>query len=163
MPDMLTICQWMERTPLGEEVRQSLWIFPLVETAHLFGIVVLVGATSTLDLRLLGLAMKREPVSKLSRQMLIWTWSAFIVMVTTGFVMFASEAVRCWENTAFRYKMAMLLLAGVNAVIFHTTAYRRLANWDTTAHTPIGAKIAGVFSVLLWFGIVAAGRWIAFV
>lgn len=123
---------------------------------------MLVGATSTLDLRLLGLAMKSEPVSKLSRQMLTWTWAAFGVMVVTGFVMFASEAVRCWENTAFRWKMTMLLLAGVNALIFHTTSYRRLAKWDTSDRTPLGAKVAGVFSIVLWFGIVAAGRFIAF-
>ena len=103
---------------LGSEVRDSFWLFPLVETVHLFGIVVLVGATSTLDLRLLGLAMKSEPVSKLARQMLGWTWTAFGVMVITGFLMFASEATRCWENTAFRLKMAMLLLAGLNALIF---------------------------------------------
>jgi hypothetical protein len=95
--------------------------------------------------------------------MLGWTWAAFSVMVVTGFLMFSSEATRCWENSAFRLKMAMLLVAGLNALIFHTTSYRRLQQWDTLPHTPTGAKIAGVFSVLLWFGIVAAGRWIAFV
>lgn len=163
MPDLLGVCQWLEQSSLGSEVRDSFWLFPLIETVHLFGIVVLVGATSTLDLRLLGLALKREPVSKLARQMLGWTWTAFGVMVITGFLMFASEATRCWENTAFRLKMAMLLLAGLNALIFHTTSYRRLQEWDTLQQTPTGAKIAGVFSVLLWFGIVAAGRWIAFV
>jgi len=163
MPDMLGFCQWLEQSSLGSEIRDSFWLFPLIETIHLFGIVVLVGATSTLDLRLLGLAMKRDPVSKLARQMLGWTWVAFSVMVLTGFLMFSSEATRCWENTAFRLKMGMLLLAGLNALIFHTASYRRLQQWDTSPHVPAGAKIAGAFSVLLWFGIVAAGRWIAFV
>src|SRR5271154_7092827 len=112
MPDMLGVCQWLEQSPLGSEVRDSPLLFPLIETVHLFGIVALVGATSTLDLRLLGLALKCEPVSKLARQMLGWTWVAFGVMVITGFLMFSSEATRCWENTAFRLKMAMLLVAG---------------------------------------------------
>ena len=163
MPDMLGLCQWLEQSSLGNEVRDSSWLFPLIETIHLFGIVVLVGATSALDLRLLGLAMKREPVAKLARQMLGWTWAAFMVMVVTGFLMFSSEATRCWENTAFRYKMAMLLLAGLNALIFHITSYRQVDRWDSASRTPTAAKIAGVFSVLLWFGIVAAGRLIAFV
>ena len=84
------------------------------------------------------------------------------VQVTTGFVLFASEATRCWQNSAFRIKMAMLALAGLNALIFHVTVYRRVASWDEAAVTPAGAKLAGCFSILLWFGIVAAGRWIAF-
>lgn len=134
----------------------------MLETAHLFGIVSLVGATSALDLRLMGLTMKREPVSRIAGRLLPWAWAGLTIQVLTGFCLFASEATRCFENKAFRIKMVMLVLAGLNALIFHQTVYRRVARWDDAPATPLGAKFAGCCSILLWFGIVAAGRWIAF-
>jgi hypothetical protein len=160
--DIPAFCAWLENTKWAMGVHQSLWLFPMIETAHLFGIVLLVGATSALDLRLLGLTMKEEPVSRMAGRLLPWAWAGLTIQVATGFSLFASEATRCWENKAFRIKMVMLVLAGLNALIFHQTAYRRVASWDEARVTPAGAKFAGCCSILLWFGIVAAGRWIAF-
>jgi hypothetical protein len=160
---IFAFCQWLEQTDWATSIRQSLWLFPTIETVHLFGVVVLVGATSLLDLRLLGLTMKREPVSKISGRLLPWAWVGFAVQVTSGAMLFASEATRCFGNVAFRLKMIMILLAGINALAFHVTVYRRVAGWDSSMATPAAAKFAGCFSILLWFGIVAAGRWIAFV
>jgi hypothetical protein len=159
---MFAFCQWLEASQWATDIHQSLWLFPLLETAHLFGIILLVGATSALDLRLIGLTMKEQPVSRTAARLLPWAWVGLAVQVTTGFCLFASEATRCFENPAFRIKMLMLLLAGLNALIFHQTIYRRVASWDKASVTPMGAKVAGCCSILLWFGIVAAGRWIAF-
>jgi hypothetical protein len=159
---MLEFCQWLENTQWATAIHQSLWLFPLLETAHLFGIILLVGATSALDLRLIGLAMKEQPVSRVAGRLLPWAWAGLTIQVVTGLCLFSSEATRCWENNAFRIKMVMLALAGLNALIFHQTVYRRVATWDEARVTPAGAKFAGCCSILLWFGIVAAGRWIAF-
>ena len=159
---MFSFCQWLENSSWATAIHQSLWLFPMLETAHLFGIVSLVGATSALDLRLIGLTMKGEPVSKIARRLLPWAWAGLTIQVVTGFCLFASEATRCFDNKAFRIKMVMLVLAGLNALIFHQTVYRRVASWDEAPATPLGAKFAGCCSILLWFGIVAAGRWIAF-
>jgi len=159
---MFAFCQWLENSSFATAIHQSLWLFPMLETAHLFGIVSLVGATSALDLRLIGLTMKGEPVSRIARRLLPWAWAGLTIQVVTGFCLFASEATRCFENKAFRIKMVMLVLAGLNALIFHQTVYRRVASWDEAPATPLGAKLAGCCSILLWFGIVAAGRWIAF-
>jgi uncharacterized protein DUF6644 len=158
---MFEFCQWLETQGWSVAIHQSLWLFPLIETAHLFGIILLVGATSAFDLRLIGWSMKGEPVSRIARRLLPWAWIGLTIQVVTGFCLFASEATRCWENKAFRIKMMMLLFAGLNALVFHQTAYRRVAGWEVSP-TPAGAKFAGCFSILLWFGIVAAGRWIAF-
>jgi hypothetical protein len=160
--NMFAFCQWLENSSFATAIHQSLWLFPMLETAHLFGIVSLVGATSALDLRLIGLTMKGEPVSRIARRLLPWAWAGLTIQVVTGFCLFASEATRCFENKAFRIKMVMLVLAGLNALIFHQTVYRRVASWDEAPATPLGAKLAGCCSILLWFGIVAAGRWIAF-
>ena len=159
---MLAFCQWLENSSWATAIHQSLWLFPMLETAHLFGIISLVGATSALDMRLIGLTMKGEPVSRLAGRLLPWAWVGLVIQVVTGFCLFASEATRCFENKAFRIKMVMLVLAGLNALIFHQTAYRRVTSWDDAPATPVGAKLAGCCSILLWFGIVAAGRWIAF-
>lgn len=159
---MFAFCQWLENSSFATAIHQSLWLFPMLETAHLFGIVSLVGATSALDLRLIGLTMKGEPVSRIARRLLPWAWAGLTIQVVTGFCLFASEATRCFENKAFRIKMVMLVLAGLNALIFHQTVYRRVASWDEAPATPLGARFAGCCSILLWFGIVAAGRWIAF-
>ena len=160
--DIPAFCAWLENSAWATAIHQSLWLFPTIETIHLFGIVLLVGATSALDLRLIGWSMKGEPVTRIARRLLPWAWVGLTIQVVTGFCLFASEATRCWENKAFRIKMVMLICAGLNALIFHQTAYRRVASWDAAPATPTGAKFAGFLSILLWFGIVAAGRWIAF-
>ena len=160
---MIGLCKWLEQTSVGITVRDSLWLFPTIETLHLFGIVLLVGSTSALDLRLLGLSLRNQSVSTVAARLLPWAWVGFVVQIVTGALLFSSEATKCYTNPAFRLKMLMLLLAGVNAMGFHLTAYRSVGKWDNAAATPFGAKLAGSFSILLWFGIVAAGRWIAFI
>jgi hypothetical protein len=161
MPSNLAICSWLENTRLGLGISQSVWIFPGIEMVHMFGIVVLVGATSILDMRLLGLMLRDEPVSKLARATLRWAWISFTVMIVTGALMFVAEATKCYNSAPFRLKMVMIALAGLNALIFHSFAYRGVKRWEIGG-TPFAAKFAGALSILFWFGIVAAGRWIAF-
>lgn len=162
MLDLLSWCQWLEHTSMATVVSGSPWLFPAIETLHLMGIVALVGSTSILDLRLLGLVLKRASVSKLTGQLLPWAWAGFAIQLVTGFVLFASEASKVYVNGPFRIKMLMILLAGINALIFHVTTNRRAAEWENDSGTPFGAKIAGFSSIALWFGIVITGRLIAF-
>jgi len=161
MPSNLAMCKWLENTPLGLGISGSIWIFPAIEMVHMFGIVVLVGATSILDLRLLGVLVRDEPVSKLAHATLRWAWISFTVMVVTGGLMFVSEATKCYNSAPFRLKMLMMVVAGLNALIFHSFAYRGVSRWEL-GNTPFAAKFAGALSILFWFGIVGAGRWIAF-
>src|ERR1700676_4682448 len=148
--------EWLQDTTVGSHIADSLWLFPFIESFHVFGIVVLVGATGMLDLRLLGLALKGQPVSKLSKQLLPWAWSGFAVMVITGLFLFSSEATKLYKNDAFLLKMGLILLAGLNALVFQTTVYKRVDKWDVAPLTPIGARLAGVFSLVLWVGVIFA-------
>jgi hypothetical protein len=157
------ICQWLEQTSIGTAIRESLWLFPVIETVHIFGIILLVGGTSILDLRLMGLTFRDEPVTKLAKRFLPWAWSGFIIQVATGLLMFASEATKMYINTAFQIKMLMIVAAGVNAFVFHSLAYQSVGKWEKDPVAPVSARIAGLVSILFWFGIVAAGRWIAYV
>lgn len=160
---MLALCRWLEQTMVGAGVRESLWLFPAIETLHLLGMAALVGTIAVFDLRLLGWMLRRQRVSELARRLLPWSWAGFAVQVVTGALLFTSEAVKIYSNPAFRLKMLLIFLAGVHALIFHGTIYRDVATWDDSAILPVGAKVAGFVSILLWVGIVAAGRFIGFV
>jgi hypothetical protein len=160
---LFAFCQWLEQTSVGTTIRESLWLFPVIETVHIFGIILLVGATSILDLRLMGLTFRDEPVSKLAKRFLPWAWAGFLIQVVTGGLLFSSEATKMYGNAGFQYKMVMILIAGVNAYVFHSLAYQSVGKWDNDPVAPVSARIAGLLSILLWFGIVAAGRWIAYV
>jgi hypothetical protein len=160
---MLPFCRWLEQTSVGAGVRESLWLFPALETLHLLGMAALVGTAVVFDLRLLGWIFRRERVSELAAQLFPWSWAAFAVQAVTGALLFASEAVKLYPNPAFRLKMLLLFLAGVHALIFHWGVYRDVASWDEGRALPLGAKVAGFVSILLWVGIVTAGRFIGFV
>lgn len=147
---------------MGAAVRESLWLFPVIETAHLLGMAVLVGTVVAFDLRLLGWVMRRERVSELAGRLLPWSWAGFAVQVITGVLLFSSEAVHVYANAAFRVKMLLIFLAGVHALVFHWIVYRDVAKWDESAVLPVGAKVAGLVSILIWIGVVAAGRFIGF-
>jgi len=160
---LYAFCRWLEQTSTGTAVRESLWMFPVIETVHIFGIISLVGSTSILDLRLMGLTFREEPVSKLAKRFLPWAWAGFLVQVVTGLLLFSSEATKMYGNLGFEIKMLLILVAGINAFVFHEIAYKSVGKWDNDPLAPISARIAGMASILLWFGIVAAGRWIAYV
>ncbi len=163
MGEVLAFCKWLDHTGMGKAIRDSVWLFPVIETLHIFGIVSLVGATSILDLRLMGLTFRDESFSKLARRFLPWTWFGFLTQLVTGLLLFSSEAVKMYGNWAFQLKMVLILVAGMNAVVFHSLAYKSVDTWDGDPVAPVSARLAGTLSILLWFGIVAAGRWIAYV
>jgi hypothetical protein len=148
---------------VASSIRQSLWLFPAIETVHLLGMAVLVTTVTTFDLRLLGWARRRERVSDLAPRLLPWTWTAFAVQLVTGVLLFSSEARKIYDNPAFRLKLLLILVACVQTLIFQATAYRNLSSWDLRGTLPLGAKLAGAISILLWIAIVAAGRFIGFV
>src|SRR5215469_8023928 len=109
MQMLCSLCQWLEHTGMGISIRQSFWLFPVIETVHIFGIICLVGSTSILDLRLMGLAFKGDTVSALAKRFLSWTWVGFVIQVVTGFLLFSSEATKMIDNRAFQLKMLLIM------------------------------------------------------
>jgi hypothetical protein len=159
---LFAFCQWLENTAVGTSVRHSIWEFPVIETVHLFGIIFLVGSSSIMDLRLMGLAFKQEKVSEMAHRTLPWAWTGIAIEVATGFLLFASEATKLAHNQAFQLKMILIFLAGINVLVFHNLAYRSVGTWEQDVITPISARIAGSLSLLLWIAIVSAGIWIPY-
>jgi hypothetical protein len=154
MYDPMPLMKAIETSGFSTTISRSMWVF-------MFGIVALVGATSILDMRLMGVMLREEPVTEMVHSTLKWAWIGAATMIVTGSVMFASEATKCYTSSAFRLKMFLMVFAAINAIVFHTFAYRGVNKWEVGG-TPFAAKLAGTFSLLLWFAIVGAGRWIAF-
>ena len=151
-------CHWLNDTRLATAIRESIWIFPILNTVHVLAITLLVGTIVLLDLRLLGLLLRKVPVPELAEQILPLTWIGFALMFSSGVLLFASEAANSYANPAFRVKMILLCLVGLNPLIFHCTIYRSVGRWGQSAKTPLRAKIAAVSSIVLWAAIIMAGR-----
>jgi hypothetical protein len=153
---------WLRNTPLSTAIRESDWIFPSIESAHVIAFVVVVGSITVVDLRLLGLASRRRRADELASRLLPLTWTAFVLAATTGGLLFVAKPVTYAANGFFLGKMVLLVLAGLNMAAFHLLVWRRLIGVPAGAPEPIGARISGALSLALWIGIVACGRWIGF-
>ncbi len=159
---VLSVCEWLQTLPWASGIKHSTWQFPVIESVHSLALGVMLWPAALLDLRLLGVTMRRRPVSQVAEQFLPWVWTGFIVMISTGAVLFASEAVKCYNSPFFRAKVVLLGLAGVNALIFHKTVFQSLDAWDKDTPTPWRARLAGASSLAVWIGVVAMGRALAY-
>jgi hypothetical protein len=159
---LLEIAQAVEASPFGTALRESRYGFPGLIFVHLCGLLITAGTVFLWDLRLLGVGLRSTPVSRVGRALLPWTWTGFCIMLLTGSAMVCMEAGRLYPNTAFRLKLALLILAGVNMLAFHTTIYRSVGHWDCDAVAPARARVAGAISLLLWVALLSAGRAIGY-
>lgn len=162
MPSVLHLCQWIYATHFSTAIREAPYWFPIIEGVHTLGITAVFGTIAVLDLRLLGMVMKQEPVTRVARQVLPWTWAGFAVMFVSGVLLSIAEAATNYFNWAFRIKLILLLLVGLNPLIFHLGVYRKVSSWDLASVTPPRARAAAVCSLTLWAGIIVAGRLIAY-
>ncbi len=159
---LLPFCEWLASTRGSIALHESLYMYPLVESAHVLTLCVFVGMAVMLDLRLLGLTLRRVPLSDVTSRLGPWMVGGFAAMVVTGALLFYAIPVRSYQNIFFRLKMIMLVLAGLNAFVFQTTVYRRVAEWELDSVPPKGARIAGAASLVLWAIIIVSGRMIAY-
>ena len=148
----------LQALPISEHIGFTWW-FPLLESIHVLAIGLVVGTILMVALRLLGLAATRYPASRITRELVPWTWIGFVVAFTTGFGMFMAGATRYVENPAFQIKFMLLPLAALNMVWFQFRTMRTISAWDDTNVLPTTAKLAGATSLLLWIGVLLAGRW----
>jgi hypothetical protein len=152
----------LEATPVATGIRDSLYLFPLIEAVHVLGLTMVFGTILIVDLRLLGLASTRRPFTVIAADVFKWTWLAFAVTATTGTLMFITNAGTYYHNVFFRTKMALLVLSGVNMLAFELTARRSVRNWDRQASAPAAGKTVAALSLALWVGVILMGRWVGF-
>jgi hypothetical protein len=162
MPLLQHVCQMLYESHIGTAIRESDYAFSIIESVHVLGITLLVGTIALLDLRMLGLVLRPIPITRIARAVFPITWSGFAVMFTSGFLLFWAEAAKNYWNPAFRIKLILLALVGINPLIFHTTIYRRVHEWESLAVSPWRARTAAIASLTLWSGVIIAGRAIAY-
>ena len=150
--------QWSEATGLGKMIRNSQYAFPIVEFFHLAALAVIGGAVLVVDMRLLGLGLKKTSVAQLAKDAQPWMTGSLIVMLASGIALYSSEATKCYQSPAFWIKMISLLLA----MIFTYTIRRRTAAADEQGISPFASGSVGVLSIALWFMVAWGGRWIGF-
>jgi hypothetical protein len=158
---LLAVLNWIQNTGLAVGIKESALVFPLIEGSHILALSFSVGMVMVLDLRLLRLSFRSQPVSLIVNQLMPWTIAGFAVMLVTGILLFAAQAVKAYGNTFFRIKMILLVLAGVNALYYQLKYYPKMPEWDRDG-TPWGVRLIAVLSLILWIGVIACGRTMAY-
>jgi hypothetical protein len=155
---LLPFFQWCYQTDIGETIRESTWLFPLIEAFHLLGLGLTAGAVLIVDLRLFGAGLRRQPVAQLAAGAEPWLLGSLTLMFSSGIPLFLSEAVKCYYSFPFWVKMTSLFLA----LLFTFTVRRRVTRTDLTADRPLLGRLTAIISLCLWFGVAWGGRWIGF-
>jgi hypothetical protein len=154
--------QWLANTGLSVTLRESTWAEPIVETLHVLTLTLFLGFAILLDLRLLGLQMTRRRASDVIRELNPWLIGGFTIMILTGILLFCGDPVTFYASVFFKVKMVLLVVAGLNVLVFNATVGRKVAEWDRETKTPGLAKLAAIVSLVVWAAIIAAGRAIAY-
>ena len=160
--DIAAILKWLEASGLAARIRESLFLFPLIESVHVIGLALVFGTILIIDLRLLGSASVERPFRKMASDILKWTWAAFALAAVTGSLMFITNAGVYYHNFYFRAKMLLLVLAGLNMLAFELTAGRTVRSWDKAPSAPPSGRAVAVLSIVIWIGVIFAGRLIGF-
>lgn len=159
--DVPTIWSWLESTGVATAMREWTWAYPIVEIAHIIGFVVLVGAAFMFDLRLLGVS-RRLPITDLASHLLRWSRAGAFVVLPTGFLMFMTNATKLAGNPVFRLKLILIVLAGLNALVFRFWKSHSAKDWDVDRSSPVAARVSAAFSLVAWSAVISCGRLIAF-
>ncbi|HTX24471.1 MAG TPA: DUF6644 family protein [Steroidobacteraceae bacterium] len=156
---LLAFCQWCNGSFFGHGIRDSVWLFPFVEIFHLLALGLLGGTVLLLNMTLLGVRFRGQPIEALARDVRPWMLGSIAVMLLSGFLLFSTEAVKMYGNRAFQLKMCFLALA----LLFTFTVHRRVTSADDGQIGPRWRGLIAVVSILLWVGVALAGRAIGYV
>ncbi|MEE4349469.1 MAG: DUF6644 family protein [Pacificimonas sp.] len=153
---------WLSDTAWSVALRESLYMWTILEATHVISLMLFAGLILMVDLRLLGIAFRDAPISEFERRVLPWVVAGFAIMLITGLVLFYAKPLTYWNNIFFRAKVAVLVLAIINIVWFHFRVQRNQATWDTAKRLPASVRASGVVSLVAWGSIIVLGRMIAY-
>ena len=151
----------LHASSLAQAMRGSIWMYPIVEIFHIIGFVVLVGSIAMFDLRVLGFA-RALPVMALGRHLLPWSVASLALIVPAGLMMFSAHPHDFVSNGVFQLKLLLIILAGLNALMFHVGVHRTVATWNTATPPPALARAQALASLAIWVAVICCGRLLAY-
>jgi hypothetical protein len=160
---LLSAAIWLQATDLFTYIRLASYTYAAILSLHLVAISLFGGMIVLTDLRLLGWAMRGRPIADVVDQLRWPKRIGFVLAVTCGFLLFGSKAEEYYYNAFFRTKVTLFVLVGVHALIFRPTVYNRAGELDRALTMPARAKLAAGLSLMLWMGIMIAGRGIGYI
>jgi hypothetical protein len=160
---ILRFAQWIQLTDFFTYIRGSSYTYPAILSLHMVAIAFFGGMILMTDLRILGLAMTRRPVSDVMDQLRIPKRFGFLLVAACGLLMLCSKAEEYYYNPFFRAKLALLALVVVHALVFRKNVYDRAAEFDRAGRIPGRARLAAALSLLLWASIACMGRGIGYI
>jgi hypothetical protein len=153
-------CQWLAETPLSLVIQNVPWIIPTTQSIHILSVAIVISSAVMLDLRMLNVVGRSQPTASYAARFLPWIWWTLIVLALTGTVLIIGEPARSLENPSFQTKMVLLILA-IGTTVFVQRPLAAVRD-DPDANRELGKQLVAVVSLLLWVGIIFAGRWIAY-
>jgi hypothetical protein len=142
--------------PATNPLNNNEWSFPLLEIIHIVGFAIAIGTIFMQDIRLMGLGMKKQPVSQLAKDVAPWTLGGFIAVLMSGPLIFSSDPNLYLNNSSFRFKIGAMLFG----LLYHYTIHRKVVQSDPSL---IVGGLVGLVSVLIWVSVIFGGLFIAFV
>ena len=155
-------CEWLAQTPVSLMIQNVSWIIPSVQSIHILCIAIVMSAVFMVDLRFLGVIGRDQPVAAYTSRFLTWIWPTLVVLLISGSILITGEPTRSLENPAFQTKMVLLILAMITTAVLQRPTAKDPAYWELRPSRKLSAAGLAVLSLVLWVGIVFAGRWIAY-
>ena len=151
--------EWTDKSWLGQAISGTVWAFPVIETIHILALAMMFASIIIIDLRMMGMGMKKQSVALLTKNLEPYMTWGLVIMLATGYMLFASEAMKCFVNDGFRFKIAIL----VPAIVFQFTLYRWVTHKDESQRPMLLGWVVALISLGLWFSVGVGGRAIGFV
>jgi uncharacterized membrane protein len=162
VPSVTAFLESLQASPWGVFIHKTAWAFTAIEVVHVFAVSLLLGTIMIVDLRLRGLTSARRPFTEVAKKLLPFTWAAFVIAVAAGSLLFISRATDYVASPVFWIKMALIVLAGINMMIFEFVTVRDVEKWNLDPVPPPNARLAGAISISSWVLVIFLGRLIGF-
>jgi uncharacterized membrane protein len=156
------LSKWLAATQLSHTIQTTTWIIPSLQTIHILSVAAVFSSAILVDLRIWRLLQRDEPLPDVARRFLPTIWPVLLILLVTGSLLIVGEPRRSLVNATFYLKMALLAVAIVLTAGLQRSISSSPNGWDATRGRRIAGRFAAAVSILVWCGILFAGRWIAY-
>jgi hypothetical protein len=155
-------CVWLDQTPVSQTIQTQAWIVPTVQTIHILAIAVIATSALMIDLRVLGVVGRDQSHARVAERFLPFVWWPLLILLLTGLVMIIGEPARSLKNWVFQLKVALILGAMVITYILQAWLSKSATSRAPAPRAGRAPFAIAIVSILIWVGIICAGRWIAY-